>query len=64
MFFQEFVATCPTPPAALNAALLEEGIIGGLDVSRQVPNGMLFCVTEMNSRQEIDRLVAALGRVA
>jgi glycine cleavage system pyridoxal-binding protein P len=41
--------------------LLEKGIIGGLDVSSQVPNGMLLCITEMNSRQEIDALVATLS---
>ena len=61
-FFQEFVVECPRPPAALGHRLLEERIIGGLDVSDLVPNGMLLCVTEMNSREEIDRLVTALGK--
>jgi glycine cleavage system protein P-like pyridoxal-binding family len=28
-----------------------------------VENGLLVCVTEVNTRQEIDRLVEALARV-
>ena len=62
-FFQEFVVRCPRPPREVNAALLERGIIGGLDVSEQVEDGMLLCVTEMNSREEIDALVDALGEI-
>jgi glycine dehydrogenase subunit 1 len=62
-FFQEFVVRCPRPPAEVNGRLLERGIIGGLDVSDQVDNGLLLCVTEMNSREEIDRLVGTLEEV-
>ena len=62
-FFQEFVVSCPLPPAELNERLLEHKIIGGLDVSDQVPNGMLLCVTEVNSRDEIERLVTALEEI-
>jgi len=61
VFFKEFVVQCPQPPAKINQRLLEKGIIGGLDISRQVPNRMLLCVTEMNSRQEIDALAATLS---
>jgi hypothetical protein len=32
-------------------------------VSQQVENGLLLCVTEMNTRQEIDRLVGALEEI-
>ncbi|MEE8346390.1 MAG: aminomethyl-transferring glycine dehydrogenase subunit GcvPA [Dehalococcoidia bacterium] len=60
-FFKEFTVRCPTPPAQLLARLLEGGIIGGLDVSDHVENGLLICVTEVNTRDEIDRLVEALG---
>ena len=63
-FFQEFVVQCPVPPAEVNARLLEEGIIGGLDISERVPNGLLLCVTEMNTRQEIEALAEALGRIS
>ena len=60
-FFQEFVVSCPAPPSEINERLLERKIIGGLDVSSQVPNGMLVCVTEMNSREEIEELAQALS---
>ena len=62
-FFQEFVVQCPRPPAEVNAGLLERGIVGGLDVSDRIPNGLLLCVTEMNSRDEIDALAGALAEV-
>ncbi|MDI6857918.1 MAG: aminomethyl-transferring glycine dehydrogenase subunit GcvPA [Dehalococcoidia bacterium] len=62
-FFKEFVVRCPRPPQTINAALLERGIIGGLDVSHRIENGMLLCVTEMNTRGEIDSLVAALEEI-
>ena len=63
-FFQEFVVECPAPPSEINSKLLEHKIIGGLDVSEQVPNGMLVCVTEMNSREEIESLASALAEVS
>ena len=59
-FFKEFTVRCPNPPRQLLARLLERGIIGGLDVSDHVDNGLLVCVTEVNTREEIDRLVEAL----
>ena len=60
-FFQEFVVSCPRPAAEVHEALERAGIIGGLDVGDRYPNGMLLCVTEVNTRDEIDRLVAALA---
>ncbi|MCI0863839.1 MAG: aminomethyl-transferring glycine dehydrogenase subunit GcvPA [Chloroflexi bacterium] len=60
-FFQEFVVRCPAPPAEINEKLMARNILGGLDVSEQVPNGMLLCVTEMNPKEDIDALVAALA---
>ncbi len=62
-FFKEFVARCPRPAGAINSRLVERGIIGGLDVSEQVENGMLVCVTEMNTREEIERLAEGLREV-
>ena len=65
-FFKEFVVRCPIPAQELNQALLELGIIGGYEVGRVCPgldDCMMFCVTEMNSREEIDALVAALEEV-
>ena len=60
-FFQEFVVSCPETPAKINRRLMERNILGGLDVSDRFDNGMLLCVTEMNSRDDIDALVDALG---
>ncbi len=62
-FFREFVVECPRPPAEINERLIEHGIIGGLDVSDQVPNGMLLCFTEVNSREDIEGLAKALAEV-
>jgi glycine dehydrogenase subunit 1 len=60
-FFREFVVRCPTSPRVINRRLLEHNILGGLDISEAIPNWMLLCVTEMNSREDIDALVAALA---
>jgi len=63
-FFHEFVVRTPKPPAEINAALLARRIIGGLDISDYTQDKMLLCVTEMNTRAEIDTLVDALAEVA
>lgn len=66
-FFNEFVVECPRPVAEINAALREQGIIGGYDLSREYPhlgNAMLVAVTEMNTREQIDAFVEALRRNA
>jgi glycine dehydrogenase subunit 1 len=65
-FFNEFVVETPLPPAELNEKLLEYGIIGGYDLSQDYPalqNHILFAVTEMNSKEEIDYLVSTLAEV-
>lgn len=63
-FFHEFVVHCPRPVAEINRALLARyGIIGGFDLERYYPERvgqMLLCVTEMNSAQQIERLVCGL----
>ena len=63
-FFQEFVVTCPASPVEVNRQLMKRNILGGLDVSDRFDNGILFCVTEMNTRGEIDALVSALSEIA
>ena len=65
-FFKEFVVRCPKPPAEINRQLLQRKIIGGYELGKAYPHladCMLFCVTEMNTREEIDRLVEALQEV-
>jgi glycine dehydrogenase subunit 1 len=67
-FFKEFVVKCPRPVAEVNACLLDEyGIIGGYDLGKDYPalvDHMLLCVTEMNTRAQIDALVEGLAEAA
>lgn len=60
-FFHEFVARTPKAVAEINRSLIARGIVGGLDVTDALHDRMLLCVTEMNSRAEIDALVEALA---
>jgi glycine dehydrogenase subunit 1 len=62
-FFKEFVVRCPRPVSEINAVLSQHNIIGGYDLSQHEPhlgNAMLLCTTEMNSKTDIDELVALL----
>ena len=63
-FFNEFTVRCPAPPAEINERLLERDILGGLDISELTPNSMLLCVTEMNTREEIETLASVLSEFA
>ena len=63
IFFQEFVMQCPLSPSTLNERLLDYKIIGGLDISDRVDNGMLVCATEVNTREEIDSFACALTEI-
>jgi glycine dehydrogenase subunit 1 len=63
-FFNEFVVRCPQSPGEINARLSAQSIIGGYDLGESYPHldgCMLLCVTEMNTREQIDRLVSTLG---
>lgn len=66
-FFKEFVAQLPVPVATANRRLGDEfNLIGGYDLGRSYPgldDRMLIAVTEMNTRADIDRLVAGLRAV-
>jgi glycine dehydrogenase subunit 1 len=66
-FFNEFAVRCPVSPASLNARLRDAGIIGGYDLGRDYPDfedAILLCATELNRREEMDRLVDIFARVA
>ena len=59
-FFHEFVTSCPCDPKRLEQHLSGHGILGGLPL----PDGrILWCVTECNTREEIDRLVSLIKEV-
>ena len=65
-FFKEFLVNIDATGkevAAVNEALLERGVFGGKDVSAEFPElgrSALYCVTEMHTKDELDRLAAAL----
>lgn len=58
-FFHEFLTGCPVEPEKLCKELEAHGILGGLPVE----GGLLWCCTELNSREEIDRLAAIVKEV-
>ena len=62
--FNEFVLTLKGDSEPALQTLLQQGIIGGLPLKRFYPelkNELLICVTEKQSREEIDRLAQILG---
>jgi glycine dehydrogenase subunit 1 len=65
-FFHEFSVCCPKPVADINEHLLDHGFLGGYDLGQDYPalkDHMLIAVTEMNTKDEIDRLVDILAEV-
>lgn len=66
--YNEFVIRAPVEAEKLLSLLAsEKQITGGLALSRYFsdrPNDILICVTETNSRQQIDQLVAGLKSIA
>ena len=58
-FFHEFLTDCPVEPEKLSAALEAKGILGGLPVD----GGILWCCTELNTKADMDQLIAVIGEV-
>lgn len=54
-YFHEFVTECPDAEKALSV-LAKNGILGGL----KVEEGLLWCATELVSKEELDQAVALL----
>ncbi len=67
-YLKEFVVACPRSVAEINDYLLyQRNIIGGYDLGRDYPalqGHMLVCVTETNTREQIDDLVGALSELS
>ena len=64
-FVVDFTATGRTV-AEINRALRAHGIFGGKDLSAEFPDwgqSALYCVTELHSRADIDRLADAIAEV-
>jgi len=61
-FFREFLVETPKPAAQIVKTLSQKGIMPGLALSHYYPeraNELLVCVTEMNTRAQIESLAAA-----
>jgi glycine dehydrogenase subunit 1 len=64
-FVVDFNATGKTVKE-INAKLLEKGIFGGKDLSKEFPElgeSALYCVTEVHLKKDIDALVSALKEI-
>ncbi len=67
--FKEFVVNFDgtgKTVAEINRALLARGIFGGKDLTQEFPelgHSALYCVTEVHTEDDIDRLVSALREV-
>lgn len=64
--FNEFVVTSEKPFSEIQAKLLPEGILPGIDLSPIYPemkNSFLVCATETKSKADLDSFIAALGKV-
>ena len=51
---------------SVDKALLEKNIFGGKDLSKDFPvlgQCAMYCVTEVHTKEDIDRLVSALGEI-
>lgn len=62
-YFHEFVIKSEKSADEINKRLIKNGIIGGYLLDKDYPelkNCVLYCVTEMNSKQDIDKLVDSL----
>jgi glycine dehydrogenase subunit 1 len=62
--FNEFVLETPKPAREIIARLIDQRIIAGVDLARFYParpQALLVCVTEMNPREDIDRLCTAIA---
>ena len=61
--FNEFVVRSAQPAEEVLTKLRENGIIGGLALSKYFPdrpNEILVCVTETNTKAQIDKLIEGL----
>lgn len=61
--YNEFAVRCPDP-VAINQKLQDAGIIGGYELGRDYPefqDCLLFCATEMLSRDDIDKVVTIIS---
>jgi glycine dehydrogenase subunit 1 len=66
-FFKEFVVKTPVPAASIVDKLERRGVVPGLALSRYWPertHELLVCVTEMNTKAQIELLAESLKEAA
>jgi glycine dehydrogenase subunit 1 len=66
-FFHEFVVKTPVPAAGIVDKLERRGVVPGLALSRYYPkrtHELLVCVTEMNTKAQIELLAQSLKEAA
>ena len=66
-FFNEFLVECPIPAQEICDHLLEHNLLAGYPVGKNYPgleNHLLIAVTEMNTKEDIQWLVAGLEEVS
>ena len=69
LFFKEFVVDFSDSGKSveeIHSLLLAEGIFGGKDISGEFPRfgqAALYCVTEIHTQSDIDRLTHVLARI-
>jgi glycine dehydrogenase subunit 1 len=65
--FHEFVLTAGESSSTMNAALLENGIIGGLALAKWYPelgeNATLWCATELTTKAQIDAAAKVVSSI-
>ncbi len=62
--FNEFVVVTEEPVAAMQARLLEQKILGGVDLSKWYPElgqATLWCATELNTRAQMEAAAATMA---
>ncbi|HYF84753.1 MAG TPA: aminomethyl-transferring glycine dehydrogenase subunit GcvPA [Clostridia bacterium] len=62
-FFKEFAVVGEASGSKVNNELLNQNILGGFELDKEYPelkNGLLLCVTEKRTKEQIDKLAQAM----
>jgi len=62
-YFHEFVTTSKIPAEQVLGILEEHGILGGYPLTGERAGQILWCCTEMNAKDDIDRVIGILKEV-
>ena len=62
-FFHEFVTISKIPAEQVMELLEEQGILGGYPLTGERAGQILWCCTELNAKNDMDRVVGILKEV-